>query len=377
MIRLRRSLFSIKVSLIALLSLTIVLNITTRPTSSSAPDHTTTDVSLLRSIVRRIFGSGSLSRGLSVGGAKIRVALSGCGSSLMLALNAVKSILISTNGNSRISVFFFTEKRNHQYVRRRYQYFSQSAAWKGNLFLHVLAPTFPGMNTSADKRRWMAMWKPCASQRLFLPDILASEDSIIYVDADIVFLGAVEDLWRQFEEMNETQAIAMANEHEIGMESEAYYNRHSKLPFFVPPLGVNSGVLLMNLTRLRSSNFTWEIIRSYTKYQQKLNFHDQDLLNIYLYEHPENFYRLNCSWNYRMSHCINDTNNCHSAGTDGVRLLHGNRNAFTTRTMAEFRFIGDSISQFTNVGKFTTSQLLNILSAVVYDVDGDRTYYRR
>lgn len=50
--------------------------------------------------------------------------------------------------------------------------------------------------------------------------------------------------------------------------------------------GINSGVMLMNLTRMRS--FKWEeyILPLYKEYKLKITFGDQDLINILFYYHP-------------------------------------------------------------------------------------------
>lgn len=53
--------------------------------------------------------------------------------------------------------------------------------------------------------------------------------------------------------------------------------------------GVNSGVMLMNLTRMRA--FQWEshLAPIYEKYKQKITWGDQDILNILFHYHPGNW----------------------------------------------------------------------------------------
>ena len=50
--------------------------------------------------------------------------------------------------------------------------------------------------------------------------------------------------------------------------------------------GVNSGVMLMNLTRMRA--FKWQdyIIPFYQEYKLKITWGDQDLINIIFHFHP-------------------------------------------------------------------------------------------
>ena len=55
--------------------------------------------------------------------------------------------------------------------------------------------------------------------------------------------------------------------------------------FLFSGIGINSGVMLMNLTRLRDSNFTSWIQEYYRMYAKKISFGDQCLLNIYFHFH--------------------------------------------------------------------------------------------
>lgn len=82
--------------------------------------------------------------------------------------------------------------------------------------------------------------------------ILKHVDSILYVDSDILFLQPVDRLWSFLSDFNSTQLAAMAPEHEE--PRIAWYNRFARHPFY-GRTGVNSGVMLMNMTRLRSMFF--------------------------------------------------------------------------------------------------------------------------
>lgn len=82
--------------------------------------------------------------------------------------------------------------------------------------------------------------------------ILKDVDSILYVDSDILFLQPVDRLWSFLSGFNSTQLAAMAPEHEE--PRIAWYNRFARHPFY-GRTGVNSGVMLMNMTRLRSMFF--------------------------------------------------------------------------------------------------------------------------
>lgn len=82
--------------------------------------------------------------------------------------------------------------------------------------------------------------------------MLKDVDSVVYVDTDVLFLRPMDDLWNLFKSFNGTQLAAMAPEHEEPKNS--WYRRFARHPFY-GSFGLNSGVLLMNLTRIRKTMF--------------------------------------------------------------------------------------------------------------------------
>lgn len=82
--------------------------------------------------------------------------------------------------------------------------------------------------------------------------ILKDVDSLLYVDTDVLFLRPMDDIWKFLKAFNSTQLAAMAPEHEI--PKIGWYSRFARHPFY-GVTGVNSGVMLMNLTRIRSTLF--------------------------------------------------------------------------------------------------------------------------
>lgn len=94
----------------------------------------------------------------------------------------------------------------------------------------------------------------------FLQLILQNVDSLLYVDTDILFLQPVEDIWALLSYFNSSHLAAMAPEHEeprIG-----WYNRFARHPFY-GKTGINSGVMLMNMTRLRAKFFKVKTKKDY------------------------------------------------------------------------------------------------------------------
>lgn len=82
--------------------------------------------------------------------------------------------------------------------------------------------------------------------------ILPDYERIVHVDSDVLFLDSPGRLWQQFERMESLQQMAMATENMDHMTS--WYKKLAKIPY-VGEFGVNSGVILMNLKRLRQVHF--------------------------------------------------------------------------------------------------------------------------
>ncbi|KAJ8299065.1 hypothetical protein KUTeg_023125 [Tegillarca granosa] len=199
------------------------------------------------------------------------------------------------------------------------------------VYYHIYNITFPSENTE----EWKKLFKPCASQRLFIPSILTDVNSLIYVDTDMLFLRPLEDLWSFFSLFNSTQLAALAPEHED--TATGWYNRFARHPYY-GLLGVNSGVMLMNLTRLRSSEWLQSMLAYYKEYRYKITWGDQDLINIYFHYHPDELYVYNCDWNYRPDHCMY-MSVCKEAEKNGVSVLHGCRRVWHNDKQPAFKAI--------------------------------------
>uniref|UniRef100_A0A3B5AJD7 Glucoside xylosyltransferase 1 n=1 Tax=Stegastes partitus TaxID=144197 RepID=A0A3B5AJD7_9TELE len=235
----------------------------------------------------------------------------------------------------------------------------------------VYSISFPSENAA----EWKKLFKPCASQRLFLPLILKDVDSIVYVDSDILFLQPVDQLWGFLSQFNSSQLAAMAPEHEE--PRIAWYNRFARHPFY-GRTGINSGVMLMNMTRMRSTFFKndmtsvglrWEelLMPLLQKYKLNITWGDQDLLNIIFHYNPESLLEFPCQWNYRPDHCIYGSN-CASAEEDGIYILHGNRGVYHDYKQPAFRAVYEAIKK---VGMFAGESLFYPLCRLPRDTQTD------
>uniref|UniRef100_A0A7N4PEF6 Glucoside xylosyltransferase 1 n=2 Tax=Sarcophilus harrisii TaxID=9305 RepID=A0A7N4PEF6_SARHA len=180
--------------------------------------------------------------------------------------------------------------------------------------------------------------------------ILKEVDSLLYVDTDILFLRPVDDIWSLLKKFNSTQIAAMAPEHEeprIG-----WYNRFARHPYY-GKTGINSGVMLMNMTRMRRKYFKndmttarlqWgEILMPLLKkYKLNITWGDQDLLNIMFFHNPESLFVFPCQWNYRPDHCIYGSN-CREAEEEGIFILHGNRGVYHDDKQPVFRAVYEAL----------------------------------
>lgn len=113
--------------------------------------------------------------------------------------------------------------------------------------------------------------------------MLKDVDSLLYVDTDVLFLTSLDDIWSYFDKFNSTQLAALAPEHEE--EFQGWYNRFARHPYY-GKLGLNSGVMLMNLTRMREFKFSDKLKPIYEVYKYNITWGDQCLLNILFHFHP-------------------------------------------------------------------------------------------
>lgn len=152
--------------------------------------------------------------------------------------------------------------------------------------------------------------------------LLKGIDSIIYMDTDTLFLSPIVETWQFFNKFNASQIAGLSPEHED--RNVGWYNRFARHPYY-GALGVNSGVMLMNLTRMRAfkwDEYMWPLLK---EYKLKITWGDQDLINILFYYHPEKLYVFPCQFNYRPDHCMY-MSVCKAP--NGIQILHGNRGYF-------------------------------------------------
>lgn len=174
-------------------------------------------------------------------------------------------------------------------------------------------------------------FRTCATERLRLPLALPDLDAIIYADVDTLWRMDPAELWQWFGRFTEEQSMGMS----VAMERNQSTPRtqqpwvveafNRQLPWRVN--GLNTGVLLWNLTRARRDGdrdsllATLRLLRH--NYSKFFLFGDQDALNYLANRNPQRFFVLPCKYNLRMvSMCE------HEPRVSDALILHGNMGLF-------------------------------------------------
>lgn len=206
---------------------------------------------------------------------------------------------------------------------------------------------------------WRKLFKNCASQRLFLPKMLPHLDALLYIDTDVIFLSPVEQLWYStFGQMNTSQLLGMSNEGEDA--STNWYHRFAAHPYY-GRYGLNSGVMFMNLTRMRQFEWNTRIEPAYLAHRDAIVWGDQDIINIILHHHPDRLFSTSCTINFRPDHCIySSTCKVINDQSETIKLIHGNRDAFFNDKCPEFKAIFQTFQEF-QFGQHSSHDLIQML----------------
>ncbi|KAG0713148.1 Glucoside xylosyltransferase 2 [Chionoecetes opilio] len=203
------------------------------------------------------------------------------------------------------------------------------------------------------------MFRLCATERLFLAQTFEEKDALIFLDTDVLFLRPPEYLWGHIHNFTTEQAIGIApcplHVWPAVQKGKAPYTLRKegqekvKFPTYGSS-GLNAGVLLMNLTRIRSFEGGWteSVINIVKKYGNKLALADQDILNILFSNKTTatHLYELGCEWNYRPKLCSLGSNTCGRAEVAGVGVLHGAALTFYNGIEQKFQAVYEAWQQY-------------------------------
>ena len=113
-----------------------------------------------------------------------------------------------------------------------------------------------------------------AYSRLLLPELLPDVDRILYLDCDMVVDGSLADLWNTDLE-GRSLGVAIDTDH-IVRKASRYYRRLN----LIGNWSFNSGMLLMDLKRIREKKLFQKTISWIAANRQSLKCPDQDGLNV-------------------------------------------------------------------------------------------------
>ncbi|XP_031781618.1 LARGE xylosyl- and glucuronyltransferase 1 isoform X2 [Nasonia vitripennis] len=157
--------------------------------------------------------------------------------------------------------------------------------------------------------------------KLILPDAIR-ESKIIVLDTDVTVLNDVTLLWELFNNFNQEQVLGLVeNQSNWYIKPSLYSTR----PWPALGRGFNSGVMLMDLQKLRAKSFAklWEHTAAVVlKDILETSLADQDIINAVIKNNPKFVYTIDCIWNVQLSdHALSE--NCYS-NADQLNIIHWN-----------------------------------------------------
>ncbi len=207
----------------------------------------------------------------SVNSSSVNVAFVSCGSKSRFEEVSVlvKSILVFSSADEEVdalNLIFFTDSLGDEFRDLVSEWQTQRREGP-TVNVDVRRPIYP---EDESLKSIQSAFAPCASLRLFFPDILLDYDRILYVDTDVVFLESPNKIWRHFDNFNASQTMGLIHEN-----VEEKYNAYSYNSVPAPKFGLNSGVVLMDLSRMRRRKSSAKMAEAYAVMENYLAFLDQ------------------------------------------------------------------------------------------------------
>jgi lipopolysaccharide biosynthesis glycosyltransferase len=215
--------------------------------------------------------------------------------------------------------------------------------------------------TSIQDEHLLDSFKRCSTARLGLAREHLDIDSGIYLDSDMSVNTDLEQLLSVFQDFNDTQWCGCVAEVEegTGRTDNWYSGKLKDQDWWFRPHGLNAGMMLLNLTRWRATDFT-KFSMDFDPATVALDgcCGDQDTINAYFQQHRDQMYVLPCGWNAR------DDSGCAEYG-----ILHGNKRAFHNGRKRPDRMHFDPLAPwkdprdlFSGYGKWMGMQQLDFIT---------------
>jgi len=169
--------------------------------------------------------------------------------------------------------------------------------------------------------------------KLFASELFPGADHLAIIDSDAIIHGDVRELWAVARDLGQEQFIAMAPD-----QSHRYYYRLSDPadPIFSPGwlgvpqrTGVNGGLMVMNLARMRRAAFADKVAavthEGWARRDRDLmafcDLAEQDTINWIIAREPGVWRHLDCRWNFMATDVGGHKVLVTAHGEDGVPVL--------------------------------------------------------
>jgi len=179
---------------------------------------------------------------------------------------------------------------------------------------------------------------------LVLDDLMPHLDRVVLLDVDLLFKADISELWAYFEKFNDRQMIGICREQQPIYRHvfAVYRSKNPDTKIGMPPpsgiSGFNSGVVLLDLAKIRRSNEYRDLIRTGTridtlvkKYEFKGHLGDQDVYTLLSVnaDYIPFFYVLPCGWNRQLctwwrDHGYADVFDSFWTCNEPIKIYHGN-----------------------------------------------------
>lgn len=170
-------------------------------------------------------------------------------------------------------------------------------------------------------------------------------DKVIMLDVDLKFNDDIQLLFEIFNKFSEQNIIGIARENQPVYRHlfHQYRRKNPSTRVGAPPphglTGFNSGILLLNLNKMRQSDVYNSLIDSPNtlegltqKYLFKGHLGDQDFYTLISLENEKLFYVLPCSWNRQLcvwwrDHGYSEVFDQYFTCSEKINIYHGNCNS--------------------------------------------------
>jgi len=268
----------------------------------------------------------------------LHVAIAVCQKRVHEAITSLKSICIMTSSFLHFHIFA---------SRKDFSTFDQELTrWPGWSEGWLDFETFP-LQWGDYGRRWRLLVDRndlCNHQFLFLPSILTDVRELLYVNTDTIFLRPPEHLWDSFSYFNTSQVAGFT--YGVKPEKDSNIDRYKNMSL-LEVRGLSTGVVLMNLTRIRKIKLEVSMLDHFDSISSDSDLHSApSKLVSWFQNHTSTLYPLSCAWNYAPDNCMSG-NNCRDAKQDGIFAVERSRTGWRRRARdAAFQWIQDAFASY-------------------------------